>query len=43
MLTLLSNADIYAPEALGVGHVVLGGGKILYAGPELPKLDPALV
>jgi beta-aspartyl-dipeptidase (metallo-type) len=41
MLTLIKNADIFAPEALGIGNVLLGGGKILYAGPEMPGVDTA--
>lgn len=29
MLTLLSNARVFAPEALGVRHILVGGGNIL--------------
>lgn len=43
MLTLLTNADIYAPSSLGVGCVLTGGGKILYVGTEKPEIDPALL
>ena len=43
MLTLITNADIYTPEALGTGSVLLGGGKILFAGPGEPAIDDALV
>jgi beta-aspartyl-dipeptidase (metallo-type) len=43
MLTLLKNADIYAPEHLGTGHVLLGGGKILYVGDAIPDIDSALL
>ena len=43
MLTLITNADIYAPEAVGTGSVLLGGGKILFAGPGVPGIDDALV
>jgi beta-aspartyl-dipeptidase (metallo-type) len=43
VLTLLKNADIHAPRRLGVGHLVVGGGKVLYAGPELPQIDAALL
>ncbi len=32
MLTLIKNADIYAPESIGVGYLLLGGGKILRVG-----------
>ncbi len=43
MLTLIKNAEIYAPESLGLGCVVLGGGKILFTGQEFPEIDPALL
>ena len=44
MLTLIKNADIYAPESIGIGYLLLGGGKILRLGPgdagfEGPWLD----
>jgi len=32
VLILIENADIHAPEALGVGHVLIGGGKVLQVG-----------
>ena len=41
MLTLIKNADIYAPASIGVGNLLLGGGKVLYAGKELPGVDAA--
>jgi beta-aspartyl-dipeptidase (metallo-type) len=43
MLILITNADIYAPEPLGLGCVLLGGGKVLYAGAETPVMDAALL
>jgi beta-aspartyl-dipeptidase (metallo-type) len=43
MLTLIKNADIYSPEPLGVGHLLLGGGKVLYLGAELPAVDNSLL
>ena len=43
MLTLLENADIYAPELLGIGYLLIGGGKLLYAGPERPDVGPGLL
>lgn len=43
MLTLIKNADIYAPEPLGAGHLLLGGGKVLYVGRQLPALDASLL
>lgn len=38
MLTLISQADIYAPEPMGLGHVLVGGGKVLYMDSEKPTL-----
>jgi beta-aspartyl-dipeptidase (metallo-type) len=43
MLTLIKNADIYAPESLGIGHLLLGGGKVLYAGTQEPLLDASVL
>ena len=43
MLTLIKNADIYAPESLGIGHLLLGGGKVLYVGAQEPALDASLL
>jgi len=42
-LLLLRNADIYAPEHLGLRHLLIGGGKILWLGenPE-PVVSGAL-
>ena len=39
MLTLIKNADIYAPQSLGVGYLVLGGGKILRVATGEPDID----
>lgn len=36
MLYLIKNAHIYAPEDLGVGDVLIGGGKILQMEEHLP-------
>jgi beta-aspartyl-dipeptidase (metallo-type) len=41
-ITLLKNANVYAPQALGLKHLVIGGGEILYMGDALPVLDPLL-
>ena len=43
-MLLIRNADVFAPRALGVQNLLLGGGKILWIGPgrELPELPPAL-
>ena len=41
MLKLLRNAELYAPEPLGVRHVLVGGERVLWIGeavPELPEL-----
>ncbi len=43
MLTLIKNADIYSPESLGIGHLLLGGGKVLYVGRQLPAVDASLL
>jgi len=43
MLTLIKNADIYSPEPLGIGHLLLGGGKVLHVGRQLPALDASLL
>ena len=41
-LTLLRNADVYAPESLGVQQLLLGGGKVLWIGRDLAALPAAL-
>lgn len=41
-LTLLRNAELYAPEPLGHGHLLVGGGKVLWMGAEDPGLPAAL-
>jgi beta-aspartyl-dipeptidase (metallo-type) len=33
-MTLLKNADVYAPEHLGHQHILIGGGTILWMGTE---------
>ena len=43
MLTLITNANIYAPEALGNHCLLLGGGKILYCGADIPAVDSSLL
>ncbi len=43
MLTLLENADIHAPGSLGIGYLLVGGGKLLYIGSERPELDSRLL
>lgn len=41
-LQLIRNADVYAPEPLGVQQLLLGGGKVLWMGNDLPALPAAL-
>ena len=41
-MLLLRNADVHAPEALGLRHLLLGGGKILWMGDAEPALPAAL-
>jgi beta-aspartyl-dipeptidase (metallo-type) len=41
-LILLRNADIHAPEPLGRQHLLLGGGRILWMGPDALELPAAL-
>lgn len=41
-LILLANATVYAPEPLGLRHLLLGGGKILWVGTHAPDLPTAL-
>lgn len=41
-LTLFKNADLYAPNALGINHLVVAGGKIVFIGPDLPVLEAPL-
>jgi len=43
MLTLITNADIYAPRAMGIGYLLLGGGKILRVGSGEPDFDTSCV
>ncbi len=41
-MLLLRHADVYAPEALGLRHLLIGGGKILWMGEAEPSLPEAL-
>ncbi|MDQ3269905.1 MAG: beta-aspartyl-peptidase [Pseudomonadota bacterium] len=41
-MQLIRNADVYAPESLGVQHLLLGGGRVLWIGDELPALPAQL-
>jgi len=39
--TLVRNADVHAPEALGRRDLLLGGGKVLWIGSDAPDLPAA--
>ena len=39
---LIVNADIYAPEPLGLKHLLVGAGKILAITDRRPSMDPTL-
>lgn len=41
-IILLKNANVYSPDAIGLQHLLIGGGEILYMGEVLPTLDPLL-
>lgn len=41
-MLLLRNADVYAPEAIGRHHLLIGGGKILWMGEAEPALPETL-
>jgi len=41
-LQLLRNANVYAPQALGIRHLLLGGGKVLWMGTDALELPAAL-
>src|SRR5690606_23335409 len=41
-LLLLRNADVYAPEALGIRHLLVGGGRVLWMGEDDPGLPASL-
>jgi beta-aspartyl-dipeptidase (metallo-type) len=42
MLTLITNADLHAPEPLGTRHLLVAGGRIVWIGDSLPALPAAL-
>ena len=43
MLTLIENANMFAPAPLGIGSVLIAGKTILHAGPGLADVDPGLL
>jgi beta-aspartyl-dipeptidase (metallo-type) len=42
MLQLLLNADLYTPDHLGVQHLLVAGGRIVWIGTDLVSLPSAL-
>lgn len=42
MIQLLRNVDIFAPEPLGLNHLLVAGERIVWLGPQLPDLPGAL-
>ncbi|MCP5073892.1 MAG: beta-aspartyl-peptidase [Rhodobacteraceae bacterium] len=42
MLTLIKNAEIFAPTPVGVGHILIAGERIAYIGAEQPELPAPL-
>ena len=38
MITVIKNANVYAPQPLGLQHVVVAGAKIIFIGAELPAM-----
>lgn len=41
-LCLLRNADVHAPEPLGIRHLLIGGGRVLWIGDDVPDLPASL-
>ena len=41
-LTLVKNAELYAPQALGRKHMLIAGGKLVYIGDRVPELGDEL-
>ncbi len=42
MFELITNADVYAPEPLGVKHLLVCAGKIVHISDRIPDLDSSL-
>ncbi len=38
MLTLITNADVFAPGPLGMRHLLVAGGRVVWIGSEIPTL-----
>ena len=41
-MKLLTNANVYSPEPLGIHHLLIGGGRILWLGRDVPALPDML-
>ncbi|NND00567.1 MAG: beta-aspartyl-peptidase [Gammaproteobacteria bacterium] len=41
-LTLIKNASVFAPQVLGLKHLLIGGGKLVYIGDAEPALGAEL-
>ncbi len=42
MFELITNANVFAPDPVGIRHVLVCAGKIAYIGEQPPRLDDAL-
>ena len=42
MIQLLRNLTVFAPEPLGVNHLLVAGGRVVWLGPDLTDLPAAL-
>ena len=42
MFELITNARVYAPESLGLRHLLVCAGKIVHLAEQVPKLDDSL-
>jgi beta-aspartyl-dipeptidase (metallo-type) len=42
MLQLISNANVFAPAPMGICHILVAGGQIVYIGTAAPVLDTPL-
>jgi beta-aspartyl-dipeptidase (metallo-type) len=41
-MKLLLNADLYDPTARGIHHLLLGGGRVLWIGPDRPEMPAGM-
>jgi len=42
MFELITNAQVFAPAPMGIRHLLVCAGRIVYSGAKLPQLDDAL-